>query len=369
MLDQIWNWFLDLTSKLVTPDWGALIALLPVGMAAVIVVWLVMTIRRFRGAPKARRGKTRIKPQTPAGIHMPGPSFSPFFAAIGVTLLFFGLVFGGAILPLGVLALVLTLLYWFAEGMRLYDHDVEVTAPTLPAVIHDGAPEGVHMPGPSFRPIIGALGMAILMFGLVFGGWLLLAGVLALIFTLFGWLGDAVGEYRQTVKADQTGHMENLPAPKTPSMLLTALGVLFIGGILLQTGILPPKSANGSTVAGAPASPGASGSVAPSGAPASGAPASPGPKGDISITAQGVAFLESAVTGPADKPFTIAFINQDAGTTHNVELKDATGAVAFKGEIFPGVASRVYDVPALKAGTYTFVCTVHSTMTGTLTIQ
>jgi hypothetical protein len=31
MLESIWNWFLDLTSKLVIPDWGGLILLLPVG--------------------------------------------------------------------------------------------------------------------------------------------------------------------------------------------------------------------------------------------------------------------------------------------------------------------------------------------------
>ena len=93
---------------------------------------------------------------------------------------------------LGVLALVLTLLYWLAEGIRIYDHDVGSTVPALPAAIHDGPPPGVHMPGPSFRPILGAIGMAMLMAGLVFGGWLLLAGVLALILTLVGWLVDAV---------------------------------------------------------------------------------------------------------------------------------------------------------------------------------
>ena len=41
----------------------------------------------------------------------------------------------------------------------------------------------------------------------------------------------------------------------------------------------------------------------------------------------------------------------------------------FKGEIFSGVATKVYDVPALDAGSYAFVCTVHPTMTGTLTVQ
>ena len=39
------------------------------------------------------------------------------------------------------------------------------------------------------------------------------------------------------------------------------------------------------------------------------------------------------------------------------------------GAIFPGVAQQTYDVPALAAGTYGFVCTVHPNMTGTLTVN
>ena len=39
------------------------------------------------------------------------------------------------------------------------------------------------------------------------------------------------------------------------------------------------------------------------------------------------------------------------------------------GEIFNGVETRTYDVPALPAGTYGFVCTVHPNMTGTLTAR
>ena len=39
----------------------------------------------------------------------------------------------------------------------------------------------------------------------------------------------------------------------------------------------------------------------------------------------------------------------------------------FKGELVTGPAVVVYDVPALPAGQYSFVCTVHPNMTGTLT--
>ena len=89
----------------------------------------------------------------------------------------------------------------------------------------------------------------------------------------------------------------------------------------------------------------------------------------VKITASGIAFTTPAVTAPADTPFVIDFDNQDASTPHNVEIKDSTGAVKFKGDIFPGVATKQYQVPALAAGTYPFQCTVHPNMTGTLTAQ
>ena len=58
------------------------------------------------------------------------------------------------------------------------------------------------------------------------------------------------------------------------------------------------------------------------------------------IEAKNIAFVETTFTAPAGKPFTIAFDNEDPGTPHNVEIKDASGAVVFKGEIFNGVATQ-----------------------------
>ena len=334
MLEAIWEWFLDLTALLVTPDWGALIALLPIAIMVMVLVWIIWMFRRFRAQPKARRGKMPVARKTPAGIHMPGPSFAPVFAAIGAALLFFGLVYGGPILILGIVALTLTLLYWLAEGIRIYDHEVGSSVPALPAVVHDGPPPGVHMPGPSFRPILGAIGTAILLLGLVYGGWMLIAGVLALVATLVGWLVDAIAEYRRTLEADQTGHLDSGPAPRTPSLLFSLLAVVLVGGILLQTGLLPPTEANGSDVE-AGGSPAPSGSAAP---PASGAPASGGPAitGDVNITAQQIAFVQTSFTAKADTPFTIAFDNEDAGVTHNIEILGADGTAAMEGRDLSG---------------------------------
>ena len=92
MLDDLWTGILDLTAQFVIPDWGAIIALLPIVILIVAAIILIWTFRRLRRAPDARRGKHRLEPRTPAGVHMPGPSWSPVFAAIGAFLLFLGVV-------------------------------------------------------------------------------------------------------------------------------------------------------------------------------------------------------------------------------------------------------------------------------------
>jgi len=365
MLDELWTGILELMTQFVIPDWGALIALLPVFMFILVLLILAWTFVRLLRAPKPRRGKARLTPRTPAGIHMPGPSFAPILASVGLFLMFLGIVFPGPILWVGAIALGLTLLYWLAEAVRVYDHDLGATTSTLPAVVHDGPPPGVHMPGPSFRPFLGGVGMGMLMLGLVFGGWLLAAGVVALIATLVGWLVDARKEFVKTVEADTTGHLENPPAPRTPSLLLASLLVLLIAGVVLQAGWLPPRDVSGG-VPGASGAPPASGGLAEPGG--SGGP-SAGPEADAVVHAKNIAFVETSLTAPADRPFTLGFVNEDPGALHNVELKDGGGTSVFKGEIFAGVDTRVYDVPALAAGAYTFLCTVHPTMTGSATLQ
>ncbi|OGO53577.1 MAG: hypothetical protein A2V85_08170 [Chloroflexi bacterium RBG_16_72_14] len=108
-----------------------------------------------------------------------------------------------------------------------------------------------------------------------------------------------------------------------------------------------------------PGSPGASGEPGATQAPAATV---------LRISAQNVTFDTDTLSAPADTAFQIEFANNDPGIPHNVEIRDSNGQSLFKGDIFPGVETRTYDVPALSAGTYTFVCTVHPSMTGTLTV-
>ena len=90
----------------------------------------------------------------------------------------------------------------------------------------------------------------------------------------------------------------------------------------------------------------------------------------IQIAANNIAFDTSELRVPAGQGFRIEFDNQEA-QPHNVAIHEGspTGPEVFRGEIFTGPAQRTYEVPALEAGTYGFVCTVHPNMTGTLTAE
>jgi plastocyanin len=350
-MDQIWNAILEFTSQFVIPDWGSIISLLPVFMALILVAFLVRTAIAWGTAGPKRVRPAKVKPVTPDGIHMPGPTFAPFFAAIGTFLLFFGLVFGGPSILLGGIAIFLTLLYWGREALADFDH-VAGTDPQLPAVEHRGPPPGIHMPGPSFRPFLAATAVAILFAGLVFGGWLLGIGVLVTILTLLGWLSDARKEYRHVVDADRIGHIVNEPDPGWPKAMIGLMTVLVVASVALNLGWFPPRSASGADDG---ASPGPS--AAPSGSP-----------GEVDLVAKDIKFDTATVSTAADKPFKVKLDNQDSGIAHDVDILDAAGKKIFDGKDFPGPKVETYDVPPLAAGTYKFECSIHpDLMNGELT--
>ena len=121
----------------------------------------------------------------------------------------------------------------------------------------------------------------------------------------------------------------------------------------------PPPSATPIPAASA----GASG--APGASPAASG-ASPAATADVTISALNIAFEQASVDAPAGKAFSLLFDNKDASVPHDVWIKDASGTVVFQGAIITGPGQTTYNVPALAAGTYTFTCSVHANMTGTL---
>ena len=87
----------------------------------------------------------------------------------------------------------------------------------------------------------------------------------------------------------------------------------------------------------------------------------------IEITAANTQFDIDEFEVPADTPFCIAFENQDADR-HNVSILDG-GEHLFEGEFLTEPSSIIYEVPALPAGEYTFVCDAHvQAMSGTVTV-
>jgi plastocyanin len=84
------------------------------------------------------------------------------------------------------------------------------------------------------------------------------------------------------------------------------------------------------------------------------------------VVAKDIKFVTPEVKVPADKPFELVFTNQESAP-HNVAIyTDSSASQAlFQGDIFSS-GTRVYQVPALAAGSYFFRCDVHPEMTGTV---
>ncbi|HEX8938720.1 MAG TPA: cupredoxin domain-containing protein [Candidatus Limnocylindrales bacterium] len=362
---QLWDQVLHLLSFVVTPDWGSLIGVLPIGLALIVLAYLAWTVGRLFTAPPTRRGRRRLPPRVPEGVHMGPPSLAPLLVSASAAILFFGIVFRGPVLVAGLVAIVLSLLYWGGEAMRDYDrlvhHELVPLGAGEAAVL--APPPGVHLPGPSFRPLLVSLAAAVLFFGLVMGPAILVAGVLMLVTALLGWLTDARREYRAVELADRSGQLESEQAPRYPVGTLVVFGVFLAAALVVQAGIFPPREAASS--AGGPTASTAAGGGAASPA-ASGAS---GGGGGLTITAQNIAFDPTSATAPANAAFTLTFDNKDQGVPHNIEIKSASGTSAFKGDLVTGPATAAYHVPALPAGSYTFVCDVHPNMTGTLTVK
>ena len=83
----------------------------------------------------------------------------------------------------------------------------------------------------------------------------------------------------------------------------------------------------------------------------------------IQIAANNTQFDRDDFEVPADTPFCIEFENQE-DVPHNVSIYDGDEAL-FTGEILNEAGTITYEVPALPAGDYLFICDVHpDTMVG-----
>ena len=136
----------------------------------------------------------------------------------------------------------------------------------------------------------------------------------------------------------------------------------------------PTEVAVSGAPSGEPGSPAPSGEVSPapseapsappsaSAAPSGSAPASAATGEVVTVTATNITWEQADLEVPADTPFTLELVNNDASVPHNVDIRDEAGTSLFITDTFPGVETRSFDAPALTAGAYQFVCTVHPNM-------
>lgn len=181
--------------------------------------------------------------------------------------------------------------------------------------------------------------------------------------------------------------MRRLPLLSLALLTIVAISACSSGGAPGWTYAPAPSAtpvasgaASGAPSAGASATPSSAASGAPSIAPSASSGGSAAPSGGaagLTVTAPVGAttggFDPTTLETAAGTAFSLTFDNQDNQAPHNLVLQNPDGsAVAVQGDtaFFTGPGQRVYQVPALTAGAYKYICQVHPTkMVGTLTTQ
>jgi cytochrome c oxidase subunit 2 len=97
----------------------------------------------------------------------------------------------------------------------------------------------------------------------------------------------------------------------------------------------------------------------------------PLPSGTVlDVTAKNIKFDKAELEVPAGAAFGIAFKNDDpAGVSHDIDVKDSGGTVVENEDPIDGGTTANYTLKPLEAGTYTFFCSIHNGMSGTLTVK
>lgn len=385
---DLFDRLLELLAALVMPVWGDLIVLIPIVLIVIMIVFLVWVVRLWRSAAPVNRPRLvpRFAGTPPPGIHLPGPSWWPFLAPIGIALALFGLIFNPTLIVVGVVIGLIPLAGWLRDANREWRQTElaassagshgQLMAAAIPAALPSGTwritpaaalpalaspapapvaavrrpPPGVHMPGPSPWPFFAPIGIALLFYGLIFNPFLIVGGVVLGGIAAVGWLRDANREWRST---EVVGHAVPTyvdPVQAWPRRLLPLFAVVIAVSVLLA--VLPALGGWLATLRPADATP------TPLVVPA---------KPEIAASSA-TSFETNTLITPASRPFELVFHNRDDGVLHNVLMASGPdrATVYFDGEVITGPADVTYQVPTLEPGDYYFLCKIHPNMNGTL---
>ena len=386
---DLWSQILAFLQQIVVPDWSGLVALLPLGVLALVVLVLALNAYRWWSAAAINRSRVPARITAgapPPGVHLPGPSRWPLLVPIGATFLGFALVFaqGGipnpTLLGIGLLLTAVALGGWLRDAGREWrTTEVGAHGHTGETLLHGGPggpaalpaptvplepPPGVHLPGPSPWPLFAPVAMTFLFFGLVFGPVLIVAGLVMGVIAAVGWYRDANLELRQVETGGHTEPRTRDPErafPKRLAALYVLIGALSVAIVATPAVVSMARSAFGSG-SGAGAGGGAGG---PGASPSAG-PLSP----QVAVSADQLRFDVAEIRVPAGQQLTITFTNKEAAP-HNVSIYDSSARTNtfLKGDLLRAAGTITYSVPPLDAGQYYFQCDVHPDMNGTVNAQ
>lgn len=365
--DQVWGQVLDFLSLFVTPVWETLLQYIPlllIGLLLLAIPAIAWVWHKHAAINRSRVPAALPAGPVPEGVHLPPSSIWPFVAPIGLLLLFLSLALGGgdggppvnvALATLGLLVAGVAAVGWYRDATREYD-DLDGHG-HRPALVEAGEPEplaipeGVHLPGPSAWPFLAPIGLLFIFLGLVLGPLLIVGGVFMAVAAAIGWFVDANREYDQVEAGDHAAPVNRDPVKAFPTWAAPTFAA--VGGfVILLTltpwllSLIPEQAAQGVT----------------------GPPPTTTPFLSASAATH---FDQSRIVIPAETPVTLTFQNDQAGVPHDVAIADPAnaGEWLFHGEIITGVATIDYAVPPLAAGEYSFHCTIHPPMVGTVLVR
>jgi plastocyanin len=120
MLNDLWTQVIAWSGALVTPDWGALVALIPLFLLLVVAAFLAITGAKWAAIGPLDVGSPRRRlPLTPDGRPLRSHAVGPLVVAAGVFVLAFGGLAGAGWFAAGAITVAAGVAVWAAQVQHL----------------------------------------------------------------------------------------------------------------------------------------------------------------------------------------------------------------------------------------------------------